>query len=108
MALWTITFLAFDLLDSRVLFRDYWMDWFFAALAILFYVWSGWLIGQLMRSEEHTSELQSLMRISYAVFCLKKKNDEREHNESGAKTGEYKKYNNPRKYKHEILEHTKR
>src|SRR3546814_3840455 len=29
------------------------------------------------RSEEHTSELQSLMRISYAVFCLKKKNTER-------------------------------
>src|SRR3546814_6484487 len=28
--------------------------------------------GALMRSEEHTSELQSLMRISYAVFCLKK------------------------------------
>src|SRR3546814_7827738 len=30
--------------------------------------------GGLHRSEEHTSELQSLMRISYAVFCLKKKN----------------------------------
>src|SRR3546814_2855478 len=30
--------------------------------------------GQNRRSEEHTSELQSLMRISYAVFCLKKKN----------------------------------
>src|SRR3546814_8594730 len=29
--------------------------------------------GQFGRSEEHTSELQSLMRISYAVFCLKKK-----------------------------------
>src|SRR3546814_6201539 len=29
------------------------------------------------RSEEHTSELQSLMRISYAVFCLKKKNKDR-------------------------------
>src|SRR3546814_9696348 len=29
--------------------------------------------GQIRRSEEHTSELQSLMRISYAVFCLKKK-----------------------------------
>src|SRR3546814_1521670 len=29
---------------------------------------------QQLRSEEHTSELQSLMRISYAVFCLKKKN----------------------------------
>src|SRR3546814_8607765 len=31
-----------------------------------------------MRSEEHTSELQSLMRISYAVFCLKKKNTQSE------------------------------
>src|SRR3546814_1301477 len=30
--------------------------------------------GAVWRSEEHTSELQSLMRISYAVFCLKKKN----------------------------------
>src|SRR3546814_10882463 len=29
--------------------------------------------GEVGRSEEHTSELQSLMRISYAVFCLKKK-----------------------------------
>src|SRR3546814_1254426 len=39
-----------------------------------------YLIGQHMaqkavRSEEHTSELQSLMRISYAVFCLKKKKE---------------------------------
>src|SRR3546814_10327284 len=31
-------------------------------------------LSQTARSEEHTSELQSLMRISYAVFCLKKKN----------------------------------
>src|SRR3546814_1518961 len=36
-------------------------------------VWQG-------RSEEHTSELQSLMRISYAVFCLKKKNTNRHTN----------------------------
>src|SRR3546814_9513512 len=33
----------------------------------------GLRISGLLRSEEHTSELQSLMRISYAVFCLKKK-----------------------------------
>src|SRR3546814_3532336 len=32
------------------------------------------------RSEEHTSELQSLMRISYAVFCLKKKPKKNKHN----------------------------
>src|SRR3546814_5616526 len=33
----------------------------------------GWRRPNDLRSEEHTSELQSLMRISYAVFCLKKK-----------------------------------
>src|SRR3546814_6001325 len=32
-----------------------------------------------MRSEEHTSELKSLMRISYAVFCLKKKKNKEHH-----------------------------
>src|SRR3546814_9756270 len=37
------------------------------------------LLPDTLRSEEHTSELQSLMRISYAVFCLKKKNTTREH-----------------------------
>src|SRR3546814_9187240 len=35
----------------------------------------GVAIDDAIRSEEHTSELQSLMRISYAVFCLKKKNN---------------------------------
>src|SRR3546814_985259 len=39
------------------------------------------------RSEEHTSELQSLMRISYAVFCLKKKNHYKQKN--------HKKHTNP-------------
>src|SRR3546814_4632385 len=34
----------------------------------------GALVAQSVRSEEHTSELQSLMRISYAVFCLTQKN----------------------------------
>src|SRR3546814_2579719 len=38
-----------------------------------------------MRSEEHTSELQSLMRISYAVFCLKKKIQRIEHDTRGNK-----------------------
>src|SRR3546814_6463925 len=38
--------------------------------------------SQKLRSEEHTSELQSLMRISYAVFCLKKKKEitQKKHN----------------------------
>src|SRR3546814_8419948 len=37
------------------------------------------LICVLVRSEEHTSELQSLMRISYAVFCLKKNKNTTQH-----------------------------
>src|SRR3546814_5324278 len=36
-------------------------------------------IAVIVRSEEHTSELQSLMRISYAVFCLKKKTTNNHH-----------------------------
>src|SRR3546814_4937440 len=35
--------------------------------------------AERQRSEEHTSELQSLMRISYAVFCLKKKTKRQQH-----------------------------
>src|SRR3546814_3990375 len=45
---------------------------------VLSYNWGamdGVMAHRLFRSEEHTSELQSLMRISYAVFCLKKKNN---------------------------------
>src|SRR3546814_2555208 len=38
--------------------------------------------GHRERSEEHTSELQSLMRISYAVFCLKKKNKKKHQKET--------------------------
>src|SRR3546814_8151382 len=38
------------------------------------------MFGCVARSEEHTSELQSLMRISYAVFCLKKKKQKQIYN----------------------------
>src|SRR3546814_5785093 len=44
-----------------------------------FYLDSTELPDFVPRSEEHTSELQSLMRISYAVFCLKKKNSVTQH-----------------------------
>src|SRR3546814_6477245 len=45
----------------------------------------GVLHAGAVRSEEHTSELQSLMRISYAVFCLKKKTQRKQT--QGTKTG---------------------
>src|SRR3546814_1944570 len=52
--------------------RTHFGDQFFAGI-ILAAETVGQVAAQALRSEEHTSELQSLMRISYAVFCLKKK-----------------------------------
>src|SRR3546814_2250692 len=47
-------------------------------------------VGARVRSEEHTSELQSLMRISYAVFCLKKKNKKSNTNQEQKAVHEHK------------------
>src|SRR3546814_10016432 len=53
-----------DLVDRTSAALQFWVDSAEAGRI-------GW--GWFVRSEEHTSELQSLMRLSYAVFCLKKK-----------------------------------
>src|SRR3546814_5168570 len=53
---------------------------FVAVLRVLQRTWGRWVARLVARrSEEHTSELQSLMRISYAVFCLKKKTENTKH-----------------------------
>src|SRR3546814_5782639 len=57
---------AAEWLQYPMLFLNRWR------MELLFLV-SGLAVNFMRRSEEHTSELQSLMRISYAVFCLKKK-----------------------------------
>lgn len=48
MALWALLFLALDFVDSRVAWRDYWMDWLIAAAAILFYAAGSWYVARLM------------------------------------------------------------
>src|SRR3546814_6730019 len=50
-----------------------------------------WRTQKPIRSEEHTSELQSLMRISYAVFCLKKKKKKKKEKEHGQHQYTYRK-----------------
>src|SRR3546814_1019170 len=72
---------TYTLFPYTTLFRScWWMFLFVACTPAIFApssVWRSLLSHPLAycenRSEEHTSELQSLMRISYAVFCLKKK-----------------------------------
>src|SRR3546814_10069956 len=67
--------------DSFMEYRKQRFRWAYGAVQILKRHWKSPLpfgLGRMLdrkhgRSEEHTSELQSLMRISYAVFCLKKK-----------------------------------
>jgi rod shape-determining protein MreD len=50
MAIWTTIFLVCDYIDSRLGFRDYWMDWIIAAASILFAIGAAWYIGVLMGS----------------------------------------------------------
>src|SRR3546814_1853555 len=61
----------------------------------------------LSRSEEHTSELQSLMRISYAVFCLKKKKILTSKHRTGSDKKNKNKRENNNKQKQEIYKRTK-
>src|SRR3546814_7738635 len=63
--------------DVTVIVRNAALDIRFAARAEVMKVTDGMIAAR--RSEEHTSELQSLMRISYAVFCLKKKKKKLKH-----------------------------
>lgn len=68
MALWTLTFLALDLVDSRVGWRDYWLDWLFAALAILLYTAGMWYVARLMGSVAPFAVL--LPQIALSVFAF--------------------------------------
>src|SRR3546814_5163270 len=62
-------------LTSLIDLRARWVALAFIAQIVFFLAFPFWM----QRSEEHTSELQSLMRISYAVFCLQKKKQDRHH-----------------------------
>ncbi|HZG08660.1 MAG TPA: rod shape-determining protein MreD [Allosphingosinicella sp.] len=51
MAIWTSIFLLLELADSRTGWRDYWLDWLFAALAVLAHSAAGWYVARLMGSQ---------------------------------------------------------
>lgn len=67
MALWTSAFLLLDLIDSRVGWRDYWMDWLFAAALIILHTLGGWYVARLMGSS--ISFTIMLPQVVLAVFA---------------------------------------
>ncbi len=66
MALWTLAFLALDLVDSRAIYRDFWMDWLLASVLILFYTFGDWFIGHLMGNTASFSIM--LPQIAFSVL----------------------------------------
>jgi rod shape-determining protein MreD len=70
MALWTMTFLIFDLADSRVGWRDYWMDWLFASAAILFYTFATWYVAHLTGSRLAVMVLAPHFLLSVLAYPL--------------------------------------
>lgn len=68
MAAWTIIFLACDYVDSRLGFRDYWMDWIIAAAAISFYTGAGWYVGRLMGARIPFTIMLPQLAVSILVY----------------------------------------
>lgn len=68
MALWTMMFIIFDIVDSRVLYRDYWMDWLIAAVAIAAYVFADWYVGTLMGNEASFAVMLPQLGASILAF----------------------------------------
>src|SRR3546814_4646777 len=65
-----LCFPGLDVTAREALLREHFRS---LAIGVFEFARAWWGSVDPLRSEEHTSELQSLMRISYAVFCLKKK-----------------------------------
>jgi rod shape-determining protein MreD len=70
MALWTMLFLAFDLIDSRVDYKDFWMDWLYASLAIIFHAAGAWYVARLMDSPTAFTLLLPQLALAILIYPL--------------------------------------
>lgn len=70
MALWTLAFLILDAVDSRLLFRDFWMDWLLASLLILLYTFGDWYIGHLMGNTAQFSIMAPQIAVTLLCYPL--------------------------------------
>lgn len=72
MAIWTLTFLLLDFIESRAVFRDFWMDWLLASLLILFHTFAAWTIGRMMGGHSAFAVLwpqYALSVLSYPIIA---------------------------------------
>jgi rod shape-determining protein MreD len=70
MALWTLTFLMFDFVDSRVGWRDYWTDWLFASVAIALYTAGAWYVAHMMGGQAPLSVPLPQLLLSIIAYPL--------------------------------------
>ena len=70
MALWTASFLILEFIDSRAMYRDYWMDWLIAALLILLHAFGAWAIAQWMGSRMDFGVLWPQIGLSVLAYPL--------------------------------------
>jgi rod shape-determining protein MreD len=70
MALWTATLLILDMVDSRAMYRDYWMDWLLAVVLMLAYIAGGWAIAGMMGSKVEFAMLWPQVAFSVLAYPL--------------------------------------
>ncbi|HEX2803000.1 MAG TPA: rod shape-determining protein MreD [Sphingomicrobium sp.] len=66
--IWTVSMLALDLVDRRTIWRDYWIEWAFAALLILFYQAAQWQVAAWMGARVPFAFMLPSISISIAAF----------------------------------------
>lgn len=69
-ALWTIMFLLLDLIDSRAIFRDWWMDWLIAAFLLFLYAVGAWIVARMMGSAIPIAVIWPQLMLSICCFPL--------------------------------------
>lgn len=66
--LWTTVFLAFEVLDAKLNFRDYWMDWLFASLALIFHTFGVWYVARLLGNGAEFAVMLPQLALSIVAY----------------------------------------
>ena len=68
MAIWTITLLILDFVETRAVFRDFWMDWLLASVLILFNTFGSWVVAMMMGSRTSVIVLWPQLALSILAY----------------------------------------